>query len=287
MDGGDRYMIWQAIAPVGREAENPYYFEKLYINIHSIEELCYVLYENAFLIDNDIVSKGLADWIYKECGLTDLASTLYSLINQHAHAVAFVGTIFDYVGYYTPEEVKKAESILRMNVSMSVFDKWKAKADFLYENRHYKLAIKEYERVLKAAGDGESTLISHVYNNMGVTYMALYLADKAVECFRKAWDIDGNEDAGRHYAAAMRIKHSEAEYIRLATTDELISRFGVEVESAFEEGKQTFENTDKAKSMNEIFALKDTGNASLYYEEIGRMTERLKSDYRDVVLESD
>ncbi|MCR5278484.1 MAG: hypothetical protein K6E19_03495 [Lachnospiraceae bacterium] len=280
-------MIWQAIAPVGREAENPYYFEKLYINIYSIEELCYALFENAFLIDNDIVDKGLADWIYKECGLTDLASTLYSLINQHVQAVAFVGTILDYVGYYSPEEIKKAESILRLNVSMSVFDKWKAKADFLFENKHYKLAIKEYEKILKNIGDDETDLISRVYNNMGVTYMALYFMDKAAECFKKAWETDGNEEAFRHYIAAMRIKLPENEYIRFVSENEQVSKYAIEVESAFEEAKLTFEESEKAKSMKELSALKDTGNAGLYYEETNRCIARLKSDYRDVCLESD
>ncbi len=280
-------MIWQALAPVGREAENPYYFEKLFINIYSIEELCYALYENAFLIDNDIVNKGLADWIYKECGLTDLASTLYSLINQHCQASSFVGTILDYVGYYSAEEIRKAESILKMNVSMSVFDKWKAKADFLYENRHYKLAIKEYERVLQNCDTEEPGLKSRVLNNMGVTYMALYLVDKAAECFLKAWEDYGNEEAYTHYVTAMRIKLSESDFIARASEDERFAKTGVEVESAIEAAKDSFEDSEKAKRLKELFALKDTGNAALYYEETARSVERLKSDYRDVVLESD
>ncbi len=280
-------MIWQAIAPVGREAENPYYFEKLYINIYSIEELCYALYENAFLIDNDIVNKGLADWIYKECGLTDLAGTLYSLINQRCQASSFVGTILDYVGYYSKEEVRKAESILRMNVSMSVFDKWKAKADFLYENRHYKLALKEYERVLKNCDEQEAELRSKVYNNMGVTYMALYLMDKAAECFLKAYETYGNEGAYMHYVTAMRMRLSESDFISRASEDEHFAKCGVEVESTIEAAKASFEDTEKAKRMKELFALKSTGNAALYYEETARCVERLKSDYRDVVLESD
>lgn len=280
-------MIWQAIAPVGREAENPYYFDKLYLNIYSIEELCYALYENAFLIDNDIVNKGLADWIYKECGLTELANTLYSLINQRCQAVSFVGTILDYVGYYSRDEIKKAESILRMNVSMSVFDKWKAKADFLYENRHYKLAIREYEKVLKNCEESETELRSRVLNNMGVTYMALYLVDKAADCFLKAYELDGNEEAYRHYVTAMRIKLPEADFIRFASSDEKAGSVAVTVESAMEEAKDLFEDSEKAKHMKDLFALKDTGNAALYYEETARCVERLKSDYRDVVLESD
>ncbi len=280
-------MIWQAIAPLGREAENPFYFDKVYLNVYSIEELCYVLFENAFLIDNDIVSKDLADWIYKECGLSDLANSLYTLINQRAQAVSFVGTILDYAGYYTKEEVEKAESILRLNVSMSVFEKWKAKADFLYENRHYNLAIREYERVLETLNESETVLKSRILNNMGVTYMALYLTDKAAECFKRAYAENGNEEAFRNYVAAMRIKLPENEYIRFAATDDMVAKAGILVETEFKEAGEAFESTERARSMKDAFSLKEKGNSTLYYEEVARMIERVKSDYREVVLEND
>ncbi|MCR4729194.1 MAG: hypothetical protein K5796_11200 [Lachnospiraceae bacterium] len=280
-------MTPQVLACVGKQAEKPYYFEKIYTNIYSVEELCYALYENAFLIDNDIVSKDLADWIYKECGLTDLAAGLYPLVNQNAQAVSFVGTILEYTGYYGRDEIEKAESILRMNISMSVFEKWKAKADFLLENRHYILACKEYERVLAALSEDETELKSKIYNNMGVAYMALYLTDKAAECFKTAYAIDNNETAYKHYLAAMRLKLSDDEYIKLIASEDEAYKMSIRLESEFEEIKKGFENTERAKSMQALMELKDSGNASLYYEEIGRMAERLKADYRDVVLEGD
>lgn len=281
-------MICQALDCVGKVAKTPFYFEKVYVNLYSVEELCYVLYENAFLIDNDIVNRELADWIYNQLGLTELAGSLYTLINQNAQAVAFVGTILDYVGFYSKDEIEKVESILRMNVSMSVFEKWKAKADFLLENRHYRLAVKEYRHVLDSLSDDETALKSKIYNNMGVAFMALYLAADAAECFKDAYEIDpGNEEAYGHYLAAMRLRLSDDDYIKLIASKQEAYKQSIGIESRFEEAKNSFESSDRARSMRDLFALKDTGNASLYYEEIGRMTEKLKADYRDVVLEGD
>ena len=88
-------------------------------------------------------------------------------------------------------------------------------------------------------------------------------------------------------SAAMRIRLSEADFIRFASSDEKAGSVAVTVESAMEEAKELFEDSEKAKHMKDLFALKDTGNAALYYEETARCVERLKSDYRDVVLESD
>ena len=272
---------------VGETASTPYYFEKVYANVYTIEELCYVLYENAFLIDREIVNKQLATWIETECKLPELARSLYSLINQGANPQAFVGTILEYAGYYTKDEIEKVESILYMNVSMNVFEKWKAKADFLFENRHFLLAVKEYEHLLLTLEEDETDLRSRVYNNMGVTYMNLNLYDSAVECFKKAYEINNDETAYKHYLTAKRLQLSEEEYIRLIADEESAYRMSVPLEGELEAVKAEFEESPDAKHMQELFSLKDRKEASLYYEEITRMTEGLKSEYRDMAIEAE
>ena len=120
---------------------------------------------------------------------------------------------------------------------------------------------------------------------MGVTNMAMYLTDKAAECFKKAYETDGSETAYKHYLTVMRISLPEEEYIKLVADDELAYKLSIGLESEFEEVKAEYEDSDEAKRMKDLFLLKDSSNAALYYEQIGRMTERLKEDYRDAVLE--
>ncbi|MBO4824199.1 MAG: hypothetical protein J5487_02270 [Lachnospiraceae bacterium] len=279
-------MTNRVLTTVGKVAETPYYFEKVYVNIYTMEELCYVLYENAFLIDKDILDKKLVEWIDKECGLTDLARNLYMLVNTNALPGAFVGTILEYVGYYNADEIEKVESILRMNVSMNVFEKWKAKADFLYENHHYYLALKEYERVLSSIDDEETELKSHIFNNMGVTCMALCLYDSAVDYFKKAYEINNDEKAFRHMLTAERLRLPESEYIKLIADSEDAYRMSIPIEGELEELKAEFDASDKAKRLKSLFELKDQKDAALYYEEILAMTGELKEEYRDIALEN-
>ena len=217
----------RALTCIGDYAKSPFYVDKVFVNVYSAEELCYVLYENAFLLERDILDMRLAEWIDRELGLKDLARDLYVLINQNASAASFVGTILSYVGYYSGEEISKAESILRMNVSMSVFEKWKAKADFLVENKHYTLAIHEYERLIKSLPDDEATLKANVYNNMGITYMYLYLFDSAEECFTMSYKTDNNEDAYRHYLTVKRMSLSDEDYIKLIAEEEESYRLSI------------------------------------------------------------
>jgi len=271
----------------GSIANTPYYFDKVFVNVYSIEELCYVMYENAFLLDRDIVNFKLVEWIDKECELKQLAKELYSLVNQGAMTVSFVATILEYVGYYSRDEIAKVEEILKNNVTMSVYEKWKSKADFLYENRHYVLALAEYEHILDNLPEDEAEIKSRIYNNMGVTYITLYLYESAIECFKRSYEIDGNDTAYSHYLKAKRLELSEDDYIRFISGLEGAYVPVTTIESELEEIKLSFDESEAAVRMKELFELKSQKDITQYYNEISIMTERMKRDYREIVLEAD
>ncbi len=271
---------------IGEYAETPYYIEKVYVNVYSAEELCYVIYENAFLLDKDILDRKLTDWIDKQLKLHDLARDLTVLINQNASAAAFAGTILSYVGYYSKDEISRVESILRMNVSMNVFEKWKAKADFLVENRHFVLAISEYEKLLKSLPDNETALQASIYNNLGIAYLKLYLFDSAEKCFMSSFETDNNEEAYRHYLTVKRLSLSDDDYIRLIAEEDKAYKTSILIETDMDEATKAFELSDAALELKDIYALKNTNESSRYYEKLLELTEDLKDDYRDIVLEA-
>ena len=119
-----------AVLCVGNYAKQPYTFQKIGVKVYCVEELCYCLGENAYLLDHAIVSKELVDWIDKQCGLTQLAGELNGLINHQASESAFVGTILQYVGYQTEEEIHHIETVLSEGASMDAGEKRKARADY-------------------------------------------------------------------------------------------------------------------------------------------------------------
>ncbi len=90
-----------AVLCVGDYARQPYTFQRIGVKVYCVEELCYCLGENAYLLDHAIVSRELVDWIEKQCGLTQLAGELNGLISHQASESAFVGTILQYAGYQT------------------------------------------------------------------------------------------------------------------------------------------------------------------------------------------
>ena len=67
---------------VGEYCENAYTVEELGIRVCCMEELCYCLKENAFLLDLSIMNDKLADWIGEECKVRELAKQLYPMIHK-------------------------------------------------------------------------------------------------------------------------------------------------------------------------------------------------------------
>ena len=55
-----------------KRAKVPYYIENISMNIYSIEELCYYMYHNIYLLDETIINEGLCFWLRDELNLRRL-----------------------------------------------------------------------------------------------------------------------------------------------------------------------------------------------------------------------
>ena len=82
-----------------KRARLPYYIENISTNIYSIEELCFYLYHNIYLLDSTILNEELCFWIRDELGLKKLAQKLYSLLDDEVKVGDFILPIFKAVSY--------------------------------------------------------------------------------------------------------------------------------------------------------------------------------------------
>ena len=87
-----------------RRANKPFYIDRVSLRIYSVEELCYIITENAELIEKDIFSRDLAIWLEGECGARELAAEIIKLITSDARLVQFVKVILECAPYISDEE---------------------------------------------------------------------------------------------------------------------------------------------------------------------------------------
>jgi len=58
------------------EAKKPYYIEELSVNIYSIEELCYIIYEHPLLVLDNFISPGLIEFININTSMREITQRL-------------------------------------------------------------------------------------------------------------------------------------------------------------------------------------------------------------------
>lgn len=277
------------ILGTGVYAENPYFMEKFYVNLYSVEELCYLLVEKAELLDQEILQRDLVRWLDEQCGLDQLAHTLYALLNQNGSVSAFAGTILEYVNLYPTEIVERTEQMIRNNEGLNPYERGKAKADHMLQSRKYNKALGQYHSLLTQIPEGDLRLRGSILHNMGVACAKLFMFRQAAEWFMQAYETDREQESLESYLTALRMCQEEKEYITYIAEHPEYHDASLRVERKMEHASGQFEGTDENRMLFTLQVLKEEGNGTAgsdvqYYQEIEKLTTALKEQYREYVL---
>ena len=276
------------IMGTGTYAKHPYYVEKFYVNLYSVEELCYLLVEKAELLDAEIMQRELVKWLDEQCNLNQLAHTLYSLLNQNGSTVAFAGTILEYVNLYPQEIVSRTEQIIKNNEGLNPYERGKAKADYMLQNRKYSMAMVQYHNLLAQIPETESMLRAKILHNMGVACAKMFMYRQAADRFMEAYETDRDEESLELYLAALRMHYDDKEYVSYIAEHPEYHDVSLRVERRMDRAYGQFEGTDENRMLFTLQVFKEEGNSmaggnAQYYQEIERLTSGLKEAYREYV----
>lgn len=277
--------VGRVLLCTGEYAKTPYHFNSVCMNVYCVEELCYLFSSNPFMIDTEIMDKELAEWLDRECGLTELSHQLLTLFRRGSQPSVFVFTILDYVNYCTQEEKDKIQEILQSNVGLNDYERVKKQGDFLVKNKRYRLAIEEYDRLLRGLPEKESELRPSIYHNMGVAYSGLFQFEDAARCLRKAYVLSGNVESGLQFLTAVRRQLSDSDYVAFIADHGEYYELSLKVEKLLKQVREQFEATQENRMLSALKIFKEEGNAASYYEEIDKVIDALKDDYRNCVTE--
>ena len=228
-----------------KKAEHPYFVESISTNIYTIEELCYYLYHNLYLVDQTIINEDLCKWLAEELELTQLASKLRQAMEREAGAEEILYPVFKEINYLTYEELKALNGRLTELNKESTAIRKKRKGDALVENGMYVNAIRVYQKLLDQTDFSKERdgLEVRIMYNLGCAYSYLFQMDKAIECFRRAYEGGRSTEALETYLTAFSMSYSEEEYKNMAKT------LGVEEEilTAVQNRKKEFSQIPRAK----------------------------------------
>lgn len=274
---------------VGNYAETPYCIPGLEIDVHCMEELCYCIKENAFLLDLSLLDDGLISWIECQCGLPELAKALHPLVHRQGSLSGFAVMILEYVGFYDRDVIREVEQVLKQGAGLSSIEKRKSQVDYLVRKKKYAEALYGYDQLIKKWEEQKAeeavmpavSCLAAILHNKGIAYAGLMYYDMAAKFFRLAYEKDNRDEYYIDYLAAKRMMLSESEYVVFAAEQPENYRFTLELEKKMERLSEEWEQQPEYLRLYNRRELRAGGDGKKYYEENERLTQLLKSGYRD------
>ncbi len=180
-----------------KRASKPYYLESAKQNIYSIEELCYFLQDNIYLLDENIMTSAFCDWLETEVEAVELAEKLRRLMEDQKSFRVFCMQIITDSGYFSKNEMQFLGMKLQKMDHQTNYENRKIKADQLMEKKRYLAAIEEYRSLLLHATDSPSdTRVSgDIWHNMGTAYAHMFCFERAVSCYEQAYELSHRVDS--------------------------------------------------------------------------------------------
>ncbi len=273
---------------VGNYAKTPYVIDELGVSVYCMEELCYLLRENAFLLDISLMKDALVNWIGRECGLTDLAHGLHPMIHRQGSLSAFVLTILQYTGLYDGAMLDNVEEVLKKGSGLSSIERRKSQVDFLIERGKYMSAIKGYDHLLSKWQEDErsgrrlpgNSIYAAILHNKGVALCGMMRYEKAAECFREAYEA---EPVAEHLQALMgtsRLYLDDQEYVAFVGQYPEGHEISLDLEKQLEQCRELWQQQPEYLRLQERKEYRNSNESQRYYEESDRITKAIRTQYR-------
>lgn len=266
---------------IGTLSTTPYFLSGLGVNIYSMDELCYYLCANAYILDNDLIDVRLCDYMRDNLGMPELAAKIRKMIKEGKPLGEMVTTILIDTKYCNDEEIAKIKQILVDNASLSFAAKRKVRGDNLLCANKYPRAVEEYQYVLSVLNkEEEPELYSAILHNVGCAYAMMFLLDKAAYYFKQSYELYETRESLVMYLVCLRLTAKKEEYDRIVVKNGYDERIALEAVRIMSSAREASIDTPYGDAMKEILELHDSGKVSEYYRALDTTLEDWKLDYR-------
>lgn len=268
-------------ATVGRYSITPYRITQVGTSVHCIEELCFLLQENALLLDRSICNEELVNWLSDNCGLKELAQQLKPLVHQKGSPSAFAGIILEYADYATKEERTETERLLREGMDEATHVKQKNYADYLLSHNKLDEALTAYQSLYDTAPKQDHSFNSLLLTSMGVLMARLFRFEAAADYFLEAYHENPlNEAAAIQYLAAKRMLLTPEEYVALLAGQSQFYEYSLKLETMFSEATRDYPMSAQMQELRSLMQKRTSLAPSAFDALIDEKLNEMKATYR-------
>lgn len=269
---------------LGKNAEVPYYFERAKIHVWNVEELCYFIKENAWLLDAGVLGGELTQWVGQQCMLPELAAKLTAAGREEKPVQAFVRTLFSETGYCSMEDAAQVDKILQINESAGSLERARARGDYFLDSGKYVMAIREYEELLQGLTGMEPAFSGRVYHNCGVAYARLFLFERAAALLEKAWRLLRTKETAQQFLAAKRFALGEQGYVDFLADCPDLYQESLALEERIQQTEDGWRKSEDAAFMLQVADARRNGEAHRAQQMLAGRIEELEEAYKNCVV---
>ena len=268
----------------GERTKRPYGFTQTGIRIYSIEELCYYLYHHVYLIEEDLLSDDLFDWIGTELKLPERAKKLKQLKQQKADLKTIVTVILCSSDYFTEYEIKALLKLLDEMIGMPQIKRNCIKAKYYFSNRQYKEAVIEYEIIINSADAVRFTPEEYgdIYHNYAVAKVYVAGLKEASELFYQAYERNHREESLRQYLYSLVLCKKQDEFISKSEEYQIKEELRENILQFIDRKEKEAANSERMKEIAILKDKLDQGKMTEYYQMADEMIEAWKAKIRQL-----
>lgn len=267
----------------GQRTDKPYVTPQTDIKLYSAEELCYYIYNNIYLIGQDLIDDNLIEFL-QAVGECELAARVKKLKESGASLAQILVTILKSIDYYSVAEIEQLKEILNTLGKQSVCERLKARGDGYLNAKFYFAAISCYESIIKdyKGKDLLAADYAKVYHNLGTAYARMFMYEKAIEYYDEAYRLGQHEESKKCSIAAsiMAKKDKEPVNVDVQEDEYVVQR---ELETLMDNARYS----DEYRELEDIDRLKGDGNLTQFNQAIdAKLTSWVANLKRYVTINS-
>lgn len=262
----------------------PYYIEGIAWNVYSLEELCYYIENNTYLLEKDFMVEELCIWISQEIKNGKLAEKLRDIMRNNGHLSDFLLVLLRECGYCCEDIIQRILQDVREMEGKSDFECNKIRADRLMEKERYLSCIYEYKRLL-ASNEAETrgmVFLGSIWHNLGTAYARLFLFKEAAGCYEKAYLLNGKKESLHACLSAYLCLKDENGKQTMIEKYQVPSKLVELLEKQITEVTESAKMAEFEKTIEELSQMSVSEKKGEYQKKLSQMMFQWKEEYRRI-----
>lgn len=263
-------------------AKKPYLFRLTKTNVYSIEEVCYYIRNNIYMMQEEVFDREFALWLRSELHMDKIAEKLERLIDDHHNIKDIVVTLCCSCDYYEEQEINELIRIMDEIDRLPGYARRKKKGDNYLLCQSYEKAIEEYEKIFESDEilQAGTSVYGNIFHNMAVAFVNMGEFQKASELFLQAYEKNNREESLASCLYCLRFSKDVESFKRVVNDLQISEDQQGRWEKEFQEAMEQALKSKRVAQIEKLRGLIDSGAVEEYYDKVHTHIIEWKNEYR-------